>query len=144
MTNSTPSTTAKDTLSAFSTLTGQQFISLTTFRKDGRGVPTPVWFAEANSTLYFQTQPSTGKVKRLRNVTRVTVASCTRSGEVTGPAVEAIARELTRTDDIANAEAALANKYKMTRVVFNSILRITNTIRRRPPMKRVYFAVSAI
>jgi hypothetical protein len=144
MTTSTPPKISQDTVSGFGALTGQQFMSLTTFRKDGRGVPTAVWFAEINNVLYFQTQPTTGKVKRLRNSSRVTVAPCTRSGEVLGPVADATARELKTPAEIAIAETALANKYKMMRVMFNGMLRITGALRRRPPIERVYFAISAV
>ena len=71
---------------------GQKYISLTTFRKSGAGVATPVWFGEDNDKLYVMTRSDSGKYKRIRNNPRVTVAPCTIRGKVIGPQFEATAR----------------------------------------------------
>lgn len=68
---------------------------LTTFRRDGRPVPTPVAYGIDGDTLYVMTQPSAGKVKRLRNSGRVTVAASTLRGRVTGEAVAGTATPVT-------------------------------------------------
>ena len=39
------------TTTAISTLRGEKYISLATFRKDGREVATPVWFVEGDGCL---------------------------------------------------------------------------------------------
>jgi uncharacterized protein len=41
-------------------------VSITTFRRDGRAVPTPVWFAVDGGELLTLTPPDSGKVKRIR------------------------------------------------------------------------------
>jgi PPOX class probable F420-dependent enzyme len=53
--------------SYFAGLTGYECVCLTTFRKNGEAVPTPVWFAESDGKLYIYTANSSGKVKRIRN-----------------------------------------------------------------------------
>jgi PPOX class probable F420-dependent enzyme len=63
----------------------QKYISLTTFRKTGVGVPTPVWFGEQDGKLYVMTRSDMGKAKRIRNNPQVKVAPCTIRGKVTGP-----------------------------------------------------------
>lgn len=45
----------------------ERYVSLATFRRDGRAVPTPVWVAEHAGRLYVFTEGTAGKVKRLRN-----------------------------------------------------------------------------
>ena len=45
----------------------QQFINVETFRKNGQGVQTPVWFVEDKGTLYVRTVENSFKVKRIRN-----------------------------------------------------------------------------
>lgn len=65
---------------------------LTTYRRDGRPVSTPVGYGIEDDTLYFMTDPGTGKVKRLRHTPRVTVAASTLRGEVKGPEVGGIAQ----------------------------------------------------
>lgn len=64
-----------------------QFVLLTTFRKDGTGVPTAVWVVPLADGLGVWTPDSSGKVKRIRRDGAVTVAACTRTGEPLGPAV---------------------------------------------------------
>src|SRR5215470_15122623 len=56
---------------------GQKYLSLTSFRKSGVPVRTPVWFAEAEGKLYLFTNPKSGKAKRIRNNPRVLIAPCT-------------------------------------------------------------------
>ena len=73
---------------------GQKYISLTTFRKNGVAVATPVWFGEDGDKLYVMTRSDMGKAKRIRNNPRVRVAPCTSRGKVTGPEFEASARIL--------------------------------------------------
>ncbi len=51
------------------------YINLTTFRKNGTPVPTPVWFVEADGRLYVFTQMDSGKVKRIRANGRAQVAA---------------------------------------------------------------------
>jgi len=60
-----------------SEIAGQKYISLTTFRKSGAGVRTPLWFAEADGKLCFMTRNDSGKYKRIRNNSKVLVAPCT-------------------------------------------------------------------
>jgi PPOX class probable F420-dependent enzyme len=70
---------------------GERAVMLTTFRRDGTPVPTPVGYAIAGDDLYFMTDARTGKVKRLRRDPHVQVAPSTLRGRVTGPARDAVA-----------------------------------------------------
>jgi uncharacterized protein len=72
----------------------KKYVSLTTFRKSGVGVATPVWFGELDGKLYVMTRSDMGKSKRVRNNSRVTVAPCTIRGRITGPEFTATARIL--------------------------------------------------
>ena len=83
---------SEDQANDFSVVKGQKYLSLTTFRKSDKPVPTPVWFVEKNGKLCVWTQLNSGKVKRLRHNSRVTLAPCTMGGKVMGPTVEGIAR----------------------------------------------------
>jgi uncharacterized protein len=78
----------------FAAFEGQKYLSLETFRKNGEGVRTPVWFAAEKDggtgpVLYIYTIGETGKVKRIRNNPRVRIAPCDMRGNVTGEFVEA-------------------------------------------------------
>lgn len=64
-----------------------RYVSLVTFRKDGTGVPTPLWAVEAGGRLLIWTNKDTWKVKRLRNNPKVTVTPCDVRGLVGDEAV---------------------------------------------------------
>ena len=70
-------------------LGSEPFVSITTLRRDGTPVATPVWVVTAAGRLYVWTGSQTGKVKRIRNNPAVMLAPCSRRGTVTGPAVPA-------------------------------------------------------
>ena len=63
-----------------------EVVALTTYRLDGRGVTTPVWAAAEDGRLYIFSNAKAGKVKRLRNSGRATLAPCTFAGKITGSA----------------------------------------------------------
>lgn len=60
----------------------RRYIALTTFRRTGVGVPTPVWVAPADDALVVMTTSTTGKAKRLRNDPRVELQECDARGRV--------------------------------------------------------------
>jgi uncharacterized protein len=70
-------------------LGASRYISITTFRRDGRPVATPVWVVADAGRLYVWTGSQTGKVKRVRHNPDVSLAPCTARGSVTGPPVAA-------------------------------------------------------
>ena len=70
----------------------EKYASLTTFRKDGRGVATPLWVLPAGEAVAFWTNTDSWKVRRVRNNPRVLVAACDFRGKVRGDSVEGKAR----------------------------------------------------
>ena len=94
---------------------GQKYISLTTFRKSGVGVPTPVWFGEEDGKLYVMTRGTMGKTKRIRNNPQVKVAPSTIRGKVTGPEFTATARILPPGEH-RRARQSINRKYWMARI----------------------------
>jgi len=94
---------------ATSRFAGHSYISLESFRKNGQGVATPVWFAEEGGILYFYSEAESGKVKRIRNNPQVRIAPCDARGRLKGDSVEAAARilegdEARHADDLLNAK----------------------------------------
>ena len=69
-------------MSDFHDLGDQRFVSLTTYRRTGVPVSTPVWVARDGEDLLVTTPAGSGKVKRLRHTTRVELVPCSRSGKV--------------------------------------------------------------
>ncbi|WP_067500297.1 PPOX class F420-dependent oxidoreductase [Actinoplanes sp. TFC3] len=106
-------------------------ISLTTYRKNGSAVATPVWHVVDGDELVVVSELDAGKVKRLRNSGRVTVAPCDLRGNLAAGAssVEGTARLL---DDAGTARARdlLARRYIMSRAGnwFATVFRV----RRKP------------
>lgn len=96
-------------------ISGQKYISLTTFRKTGVGVPTPVWFGEEDGKVYVMTRHDMGKTKRIRNNATVKVAPCTIRGKVTGAEFSATARILP-TEEQKRARQTINRKYWMARI----------------------------
>jgi len=80
----------------FAPLQGQKYINLETFRKNGQGVRTPVWFAGepeqgVPEKLYAYSTADSGKAKRIRNNPRVRVAPCDVRGKLLGDWIDAAA-----------------------------------------------------
>lgn len=98
-------------------LQGAKYVSLTTFRRTGIPVATPVWFAENDGRLCIFTNPRSGKVKRIRNNPRVKIAPSTMRGRVTGPEFAGKARPLDGQEK-AQARKALEQKYWLMRIPF--------------------------
>jgi PPOX class probable F420-dependent enzyme len=92
-----------------------KYFSLETFRKTGVGVRTPVWFAEDATqrpltVFYVYTLPDSGKVKRIRNNSKVRIAPCTMRGELRGAWVDARAR-LCEGAEVQKGQELLNQKY---------------------------------
>jgi PPOX class probable F420-dependent enzyme len=66
-----------------------KYLLLTTFRKDGRAVATPVWVVRDGDELSAWSATDSGKVKRIRRDGRVLVGPCDIKGKPTGESVEA-------------------------------------------------------
>ena len=69
-----------------SMLSGHAYINLETYRRNGRPVATPVWFTidDNNKMIYVVTRTETGKVKRLRNNSKVRIMPCGMRGQPRG------------------------------------------------------------
>ncbi|MFR9803032.1 PPOX class F420-dependent oxidoreductase [Pseudonocardia sp. RS010] len=88
-----------------------RYLLLTTFRKDGTPVPTPVWAAGLDDgRLGVWTVAKSGKVTRIRRSGAVEVAECDRRGKPLGPAVPGTA-ELLDAEGVRRVRRAVARKY---------------------------------
>ncbi|MER6998784.1 PPOX class F420-dependent oxidoreductase [Streptomyces sp. NPDC000410] len=90
-----------------------KYVSLTTYRKDGTGVATPVWFAVDGGVLYVWTRSDSWKVKRLRRDTRAAVTACDVRGRIAegAPSAEGTARLLEDPSELKRIRRLLARKY---------------------------------
>ena len=106
---------------SFDSLRGRKYCLLVTFRRDGRPVPTPVWFGIEGDSLYIRSEEDTGKVKRIRREPRARIAPCNARGKPLGPPVEASARIVEGAEE-DRAERALASSYGLGRRIYERFL----------------------
>jgi uncharacterized protein len=95
-------------------LRGHKYCLLTTFRKSGESIPTPVWFGLADGKAYIGSDAAAAKVKRIRSNPRVRISPCSLRGRPLGPAVEGRARILAP-EEWERAEQAIAANTGLSR-----------------------------
>jgi hypothetical protein len=123
-----------------STLAREKHISLTTFKRDGTPVSTPVWVvSDDGGRLLIWSAADTWKVKRIRRDPQVRVAGCDFNGNIHGEVVEGTARLLPASDGPL-VDRLLKKKYPTKRPLdtLNAILRF---VRRRPKGASAYIEV---
>ncbi|MBM3463759.1 MAG: PPOX class F420-dependent oxidoreductase [Armatimonadetes bacterium] len=76
----------------FASLVHEKFVCLTTYRRNGAAVPTPMWFVPGDGVLYMRTDERSGKAKRIRLNGRAAVAPSDFRGRPTGRHIECEAR----------------------------------------------------
>lgn len=108
-----------------------QYVALTTYRRDGTAVTTPVWAAAEGTSLYLFSNATAGKVKRLRNSTRAAVAPCTATGAITGTQLPAEAFNLAN-DQMPKVWKLLMKKYGIAARLFVVYDRARALLRMQP------------
>ncbi len=93
------------------TLENAQYLSFSTFRKNGNTVATPVWFARNGNSIYLFSDPNAGKIKRLKNFSKSQVAPCDVRGKVLGDWSNTEAFIINAEEEKQAAYQALSNKY---------------------------------
>jgi PPOX class probable F420-dependent enzyme len=111
-----------------SRLGAERYVSLATFRRDGRAVETPVWVVAREGRLYVFTEAGSWKVKRLRNDARVRVAPCNVRGALRGQPVPGRGRVLDDRDAEAAVYRAFARKYGLQMHLVNFFSRLSGRI----------------
>jgi uncharacterized protein len=91
----------------------QRFVSLTTFKRNGEGVPAPMWIGRDGADLFVWTPADSWKVKRVRNNPRVLLAPSSRSGKVRDGVspVEGTAVVVTDQTTVRRLEGEIRRKY---------------------------------
>ena len=102
----------------------QQYLNIETFRKNGQGVKTPVWFVQDEETLQIWTQAGSGKAKRIRNNGTVRVAPSTASGEPTGEWLDARAQTNESPEAIKQVEIFMKKNYGVMFYIFGLLGRM--------------------
>ena len=96
----------------------QKYLNLETFRKNGIGVKTPVWFVQEGEVLYVRTIADSYKVKRIRNNPQVNIAPCKVDGKLLGDWIKAEAREVSGEEIDRKVDRLLDKKYGLMKKLF--------------------------
>ena len=102
----------------FDEVSTAQYVLLTTFTKDGKPKPTPIWIARDGDRALVITEKNSWKVKRIRNTPRVTLAVCDMRGKVKGETIEAVARVLDDSET-ETVYQAINKRYGIVGRIFN-------------------------
>jgi PPOX class probable F420-dependent enzyme len=100
-----------------------KYLSITSFRRDGTAVATPVWFVQEGSRLLVKTDSNSYKVRRIRHTPFVKVAPCTASGRLHSEPVDARA-ELLPEDELNRVEELFSRKYRVDKVLILPVYRL--------------------
>lgn len=93
---------------------GQKYLNLESYRRNGKPVRTPLWFVEKDGQLYVRTADDAWKVKRIRHNPRVRIAVCDMRGGLKSEWLVATAR-IAEGDEAERADRMLARKYGFMR-----------------------------
>ena len=116
---------------SLATLDRQRYLSLATFRRNGRAIETPVWFALREGRLYVFTDGTSGKVKRLRANPRIRIAPCDVRGKLKGDWGEGKGRIVDEPAAVEAAYAVLRRKYGLQMRVIDFFSGLAGRISRR-------------
>ena len=112
-------------------LAGARYLSLATFRKNGRAVETPIWFAERGGSYFAFSESKAGKVKRLRNSSRSRVAPCDMRGRLRGEWMDAETVIVHDPEVEKDAYEVLLEKYGFQLRITNLFSRLAGKIGKR-------------
>jgi PPOX class probable F420-dependent enzyme len=120
-------------------LDGARYILLTTFKRDGSAVASPVWITGSHGTYGFTTGDRAWKTRRLRHDPTVQVQACGIRGRIKPGAVlyRGTGEVLTDPDDVHTAEAALSAKYGWQFRATKVADRLSATVGRGEPQRVV-------
>ena len=122
-------------------LANERYISLTTFKRDGTAVSTPVWVvSDDGRRLLVWSGVQTWKVKRIRRDPRVRVAACDAKGKVREEPVDGTAR-LLGPDAAAFVQPLLRKKYGLVKRSLDFLNGLVRRLSRRPEPQAEYIEI---
>jgi len=119
-----------------------RYLSITSYKRDGTSVATPVWFVEQDGRLLVETDAASGKVKRIRRHPAVLVAVCTATGRLRGPQLSGIAEVLPESA-VGSVRPLIMRKYRADLVIFRPLRSVQTMLHvGRPRTKPVILAIT--
>ena len=115
----------------------EKYVNLSTQKKDGSFVNTPVWFAQDGdkNDFYIFSAGEAGKVKRIRNFSSVNVAICDVRGNLQGEWISAQAELIDEEEFRNRAYKHLHQKYGLTIKVFDFFSKLYGKYKKRQVIK---------
>jgi PPOX class probable F420-dependent enzyme len=112
----------------------EKFVSLTTFRKSGVGVPTTVWVGRDGDSLVVTTPSGSGKVKRVRNDERIELQPSSRRGTVdtSVPPVAGVAEVVEGSGATTRLGEVMGAKYGLE---YRLVMGVERLLRRGAPQR---------
>lgn len=108
-----------------------KYISLVTFRRDGREVATPIWVVGMEGRLFGYTRSDVGKVRRIRANGKIRMAPCSMTGKVLGDWVDGSATIVSDPALEKRFYVAMRKKYGLSFLLVSSISAISGKINQR-------------
>lgn len=105
-----------------------KYVSLTSFKRDGTGVATPLWYVAEDERLLVLTSSRSFKVKRIRRNPNVTVAPCSAAGRPRAEPVWGRA-ELLPQSELHRVQQLMNHKYRADRIVILPLYRALQRLR---------------
>jgi uncharacterized protein len=127
-------------MSPLHALAHEKYLSLTTYRRNGSPVSTPVWFVVDGRRLLVWTSAGSWKAKRLRRDPRVRIAACDFRGNVHGAAWDATARFLPDAEG-QRVQRLLQRRYPIARRLLSWFTALTGRLTRRPREQSAYLEI---
>src|SRR5215203_1238846 len=116
----------------------QKTVLVTTYRRNGRPVGTPVSLAVDGDHAYLRTFEKAGKTRRIHNNPRVDIAPSTARGRPTGPAIQATAKRLEGTE-VRRAARLLTHKHPL---LHGLLVPLTHRLGRAKTSRTVHFKLT--
>ena len=115
----------------------EKYVNLSTKKKDGSFVNTPVWFAQdgEKNDFYIFSAGEAGKIKRIKNFSSVRVAICDVRGNLKGEWISAQAELVSEEESKIKAYKQLHKKYGLTIRVFDFFSKLFGNYEQRQLVK---------
>jgi hypothetical protein len=106
-----------------------RYLSVTSFKRDGTGVATPVWSVSDGERLFALTDLHSAKVRRMRRNPHVLIASCRAGGKLRGEQLSARVEVLTTTPELERVQRLLIERYKISYRLVMLVYRLGRRLR---------------
>jgi uncharacterized protein len=117
-----------------------KYLSITSYRRDGTPVATPVWFVQEDGRILVETDGGSYKVKRISRDSHVSVAPCSAMGRIHGQAIVGRA-EVLPDSERPRVERLIAWKYRVDMLFIKPVRALQRAMHRGRPDRPVILSI---